>query len=109
MMQRCVVQCFEIMIFTILNLCIVEFACSNFFWSGLQTFLILFADPYIYVYIYIYICYYIYIYVYVYSTRIHEQGGDVVQNSGPDPFAVSDADTMVSYLKTAAATAATKK
>jgi hypothetical protein len=31
----------------------------------------------------------------------------VVQNSGPDPFAVSDADTMVSYLKTAAA--ATKK
>jgi len=26
------------------------------------------------------------------------QGGAVVQNSGPDPFEVSDADTMLKYL-----------
>lgn len=27
------------------------------------------------------------------------KGGGVVQNSGPDPFEVSDADTMVKYLQ----------
>jgi hypothetical protein len=27
------------------------------------------------------------------------QGGKVVQNSGPDPFEVSDATTMLNYLK----------
>ena len=27
------------------------------------------------------------------------QGGAVVQNSGPDPFEVSDAGTMVKYLQ----------
>jgi hypothetical protein len=29
------------------------------------------------------------------------QGGAVVQNSGPDPFEVSDAGTMLAYLKSA--------
>ena len=30
-----------------------------------------------------------------------KQGGGVTQNSDTDPFLVSDADTMVNYLKTA--------
>ena len=29
------------------------------------------------------------------------QGGAVVQNSGPDPFEVSDAGTVLAYLKSA--------
>ena len=28
-----------------------------------------------------------------------EQGGAVTQNSGPDPFEVSDSGTMLKYLK----------
>ena len=37
------------------------------------------------------------------ASRCHcgGQGGAVVQNSGPDPFEVSDAGTMLSYLKSA--------
>lgn len=31
--------------------------------------------------------------------KIFIEGGEVVQNSGPDPFEVSDVDTMVSYLQ----------
>mmetsp|Transcript_35707 Transcript_35707/g.26525 ORF Transcript_35707/g.26525 Transcript_35707/m.26525 type:complete len:221 (+) Transcript_35707:34-696(+) len=31
--------------------------------------------------------------------KLFIEGGSVVQNSGPDPFKVSDADTMVAYLK----------
>ena len=31
--------------------------------------------------------------------KIFVEGGEIVQNSGPDPFAVSDADTMLAYLK----------
>ncbi len=31
--------------------------------------------------------------------KIFIEGGSVVQNSGPDPFEVSDSDTMVKYLK----------
>mmetsp|Transcript_2303 Transcript_2303/g.3153 ORF Transcript_2303/g.3153 Transcript_2303/m.3153 type:complete len:229 (-) Transcript_2303:156-842(-) len=31
--------------------------------------------------------------------KIFVEGGAVVQNSGPDPFEVSDADTMVKYLQ----------
>lgn len=31
--------------------------------------------------------------------KIFCEGGDVVPNSGPDPFEVSDANTMVAYLK----------
>jgi hypothetical protein len=27
------------------------------------------------------------------------QGGAVTQNSGPDPFEVSDAETMLAYLR----------
>jgi hypothetical protein len=30
--------------------------------------------------------------------KIFIEGGDIVQNSGPDPFDVSDADSMVKYL-----------
>jgi len=30
--------------------------------------------------------------------KLFVEGGAVVQNSGPDPFEVSDAATMVSYL-----------
>ena len=30
--------------------------------------------------------------------KIFVEGGAVVQNSGPDPFEVSDADTMMKYL-----------
>ena len=29
------------------------------------------------------------------------QGGAITQNSGPDPFEVSDADTMLAYLRAA--------
>jgi len=28
------------------------------------------------------------------------QGGGILQDSGPDPFEVSDADTMLAYLTT---------
>ena len=31
--------------------------------------------------------------------KIFIEGGSVVQNSGPDPFEVSDATTMLTYLK----------
>ena len=31
--------------------------------------------------------------------KLFIEGGGVTQNSGPDPFEVSDADTMVEYLK----------
>lgn len=31
--------------------------------------------------------------------KLFVEGGGVTQNSGPDPFEVSDADTMVEYLK----------
>ena len=31
--------------------------------------------------------------------KIFVEGGEIVQNSGPDPFTVSDADTMLAYLK----------
>eukprot|EP00540_Astrosyne_radiata_P014798 CAMPEP_0116835002 /NCGR_PEP_ID=MMETSP0418-20121206/7300_1 /TAXON_ID=1158023 /ORGANISM="Astrosyne radiata, Strain 13vi08-1A" /LENGTH=201 /DNA_ID=CAMNT_0004464615 /DNA_START=84 /DNA_END=689 /DNA_ORIENTATION=- len=34
--------------------------------------------------------------------KIFIEGGGVTQNSGPDPFEVSDADTMLEYLKSAA-------
>jgi hypothetical protein len=34
-----------------------------------------------------------------YCCVLHCQGGGVVQNSGPDPFEVSDAATMLNYLK----------
>jgi peroxiredoxin len=30
--------------------------------------------------------------------KLFVEGGAVVQNSGPDPFEVSDADTMLAYL-----------
>lgn len=33
--------------------------------------------------------------------KIFIEGGGVIQDSGPDPFEVSDANTMVSYLLTA--------
>ena len=32
--------------------------------------------------------------------KIFIEGGAVVQNSGPDPFEVSDAETMYKYLST---------
>jgi len=32
--------------------------------------------------------------------KIFIEGGAIVQNSGPDPFEVSDADTMLKYLTT---------
>ncbi len=31
--------------------------------------------------------------------KLFVEGGAVVQNCGPDPFEVSDADTMIEYLK----------
>jgi peroxiredoxin len=31
--------------------------------------------------------------------KIFVEGGSVVQNSGPDPFEVSDASTMLAYLQ----------
>jgi peroxiredoxin len=31
--------------------------------------------------------------------KIFIEGGGITQDSGPDPFEVSDADTMVAYLK----------
>ena len=31
--------------------------------------------------------------------KLFVEGGGVVQNSGPDPFEVSDAKTMLAYLK----------
>jgi thioredoxin-dependent peroxiredoxin len=31
--------------------------------------------------------------------KIFIEGGEITQDSGPDPFEVSDADTMLSYLK----------
>lgn len=31
--------------------------------------------------------------------KLFVEGGEVVQNSGPDPFEVSDAATLVAYLK----------
>mmetsp|Transcript_44932 Transcript_44932/g.65966 ORF Transcript_44932/g.65966 Transcript_44932/m.65966 type:complete len:87 (+) Transcript_44932:404-664(+) len=31
--------------------------------------------------------------------KLFVEGGGVTQNSGPDPFEVSDADTMLAYLK----------
>lgn len=31
--------------------------------------------------------------------KLFVEGGAVVQNSGPDPFEVSDANTMINYLK----------
>ncbi len=34
--------------------------------------------------------------------QIFIEGGGVTQNSGPDPFEVSDAQTMLKYLKSAA-------
>ncbi len=32
--------------------------------------------------------------------KLFIEGGAVVQNSGPDPFEVSDAETMFNYLST---------
>ena len=31
--------------------------------------------------------------------KIFVEGGEIVQNSDPDPYGVSDADTMIAYLK----------
>jgi peroxiredoxin len=31
--------------------------------------------------------------------KVFIEGGAVVQNSGPDPFEVSDANTMLTYLQ----------
>jgi thioredoxin-dependent peroxiredoxin len=31
--------------------------------------------------------------------KIFIEGGGITQDSGPDPFEVSDAETMVAYLK----------
>jgi peroxiredoxin len=33
--------------------------------------------------------------------KLFIEGGDVVQNSDPDPFEASDAGTMLEYLKSA--------
>jgi hypothetical protein len=30
--------------------------------------------------------------------KVFIEGGEIVQNSGPDPFEVTDADTILSYL-----------
>jgi len=36
--------------------------------------------------------------------KLFVEGGEVIQNYGPDPFEVSDAQTMLNYLKSCSST-----